>query len=135
MNPVFNLKKSISVLSAALLLSVTAASAAPIIEKIVTPADQLVAVKYVGATDANFVFRLTFENASAEKFWLIVKNDAGDVVFQQSFKDAHFAKTIQLPKLEGEMHPTFIIRTGAEQVERKFVINRTVSENVEVTKG
>jgi hypothetical protein len=31
------------------------------------------------------------------------------------------------------MHPTFVIRTATEQVERKFSVNRQVSENYVVT--
>jgi hypothetical protein len=139
MKPVFsklNLRKSASVLAAAFLLSLTAASvnAAPIIEKIISPVDQAVSVNYVGATENNIVFHLEFNNTAGEKFWLIIKNDAGDVVYQQAYKDAHFSKTIRLPKEEGEMHPTFVIRTANDQVERKFVVNRKVSEKVTVTK-
>jgi hypothetical protein len=139
MKPVFsklNLRKSASILAAAFLLSLSAASvnAAPIIEKIISPVDQAVSVNYVGATENNIVFHLEFNNTAGEKFWLIIKNDAGDVVYQQAYKDAHFSKTIRLPKEEGEMHPTFVIRTANDQVERKFVVNRKVSEKVTVTK-
>ncbi len=138
MKPVFskfNLKKSAPVLAAALLLSLGSASvhASPIIEKIVSPVDQEVSVNYVGVTENNFVFHLNFDNKSGEKFWLIVKNDAGEIVYQQAYKDAHFSKTIRLPKEEGEIHPTFVIRTANEQVERRFVVNRKISENVIVT--
>jgi hypothetical protein len=31
------------------------------------------------------------------------------------------------------MHPTFVIRTSTEQVERKFLVSRQVSENYVVT--
>ncbi len=138
MKPVFSkfsLKKSAPVLAAALLLSLGSASvhAAPIIEKIVNPVDQEVSVNYVGVTENNFVFHLNFDNKSGEKFWLIVKNDAGEIVYQQAYKDAHFSKSIRLPKEEGEIHPTFVIRTANEQVERRFVVNRKISENVIVT--
>jgi len=139
MKPVFsrlNFKKSVSVIASVLLLSLASASvnAAPIIEKIISPVDQAVSVNYVGATENNIVFHLEFNNTAGEKFWLIIKNDAGDVVYQQAYKDAHFSKTIRLPKEEGEMHPTFVIRTANDQVERKFVVNRKVSEKVTVTK-
>jgi hypothetical protein len=139
MKPVFsklNFRKSASVLAAALLLSLGSASAnaAPIIEKIISPVDQAVSVNYVGATENNIVFHLEFNNTAGEKFWLIIKNDAGDVVYQQANKDANFTKTIRLPKEEVEMHPTFVIRTANDQVERKFVVNRKVSEKVTVTK-
>jgi hypothetical protein len=129
----FNLGKSASVLAAALLLSLGSVHAAPIIEKIVNPVDQEVSVSYVGVTENNFVFHLNFDNKSGEKFWLIVKNDAGEVVYQQAYKDVHFSKTIRLPKEEGEIHPTFVIRTQNEQVERRFAVNRKISENVVVT--
>jgi len=96
MKPVFsklNFRKSASVLAAALLLSLGSASvnAAPIIERIISPVEQAVSVNYVGATENNLVFHLEFNNTSAEKFWLIIKNDAGVVVFQQAYKDAHFS--------------------------------------------
>ena len=129
----FNLRKSAPVLAAALLLSLGSVHAAPIIEKIVNPVDQEVSVSYVGVTENNFVFHLNFDNKSGEKFWLIVKNDAGEVVYQQAYKDVHFSKTIRLPKEEGEIHPTFVIRTQNEQVERMFAVNRKISENVVVT--
>jgi hypothetical protein len=139
MKPVFsnlNLRKSVSVLAAALLLSlgVYTASASPIIEKIISPVDQALTVNYVGATENNLVFHLDFDNKAGEKFWLIIKNDAGDVVFQQAYRDVHFSKTIRLPKEEGEIHPSFVIRTANDQVERKFSVNREYSENVVVTK-
>lgn len=137
MKPVFlKFRKSTSVLAAALLLSLGSATlnAAPIIEKIISPVDQAVSVNYIGATENNLVFHLEFNNTAAERFWLIIKNDAGDIVYQQAYKDAHFSKTIRLPKEEGEMHPTFVIRTANDQVERKFAVNRSVSEKVVVTK-
>ncbi len=129
----FNLRKSAPVLAAALLLSLGSVHAAPIIEKIVNPVDQEVSVSFVGVTENNFVFHLNFDNKIGEKFWLIVKNDAGEVVYQQAYKDVHFSKTIRLPKEEGEIHPTFVIRTQNEQVERRFAVNRKISENVVVT--
>jgi hypothetical protein len=139
MKPVFSastLRKSASAIVAGLLLSFGAASAnaAPIIEKIISPVDQAVSVNYIGSTENSLVFHLEFNNPSGERFWMIIKNDAGDVVFQQAYKDTHFSKTIRLPKEDGEMHPAFVIRTSNAQVERKFLVNRKISEKVEVTK-
>jgi hypothetical protein len=138
MKPVFanfNLKKSASVLAAAALLSFGTAKlqAAPIIEKIISPTEQQVSVKYLGLTDNNLIFHLEYENKSGEKFYLIVKNEAGDIVYQNAFSDVHFERNIRLPKQEDEMKPTFIIRTATEQVERKFSVNLHVSEDVVVT--
>lgn len=131
----FNLRKSASVLAAASLLTLGSAKlqAAPIIEKIISPSDKQVTVNFVGVTDNNLVFHLEFENKTGEKFYLIVKNDAGDIVYQNSYKDVHFAKNIRIPKEESVMQPTFVIRTSTEQVERKFSVNVKVSENFVVT--
>jgi hypothetical protein len=131
----FNLRKSASVLAAAALLTLGSAKlqAAPIIEKIISPSDKQVTVNFVGVTDNNLVFHLEFENKTGEKFYLIVKNDAGDIVYQNSYKDVHFAKNIRIPKEESVMQPTFVIRTSTEQVERKFSVNVKVSENFVVT--
>src|ERR1700682_296440 len=131
----FNLRKSASVLAAAALLTIGSAkaSATPIIEKIISPTDQQVNVTFVGTTDNSLVFHLDFENKSGEKFSLIIKNDAGDVVYQANYNDIHFAKNIRIQKEDTEMHPTFVIRTSTEQVERKFSVNRQVSENYVVT--
>jgi len=138
MKPVFanfNLRKSASVLAAAALLTLgtAKANANPIIEKIISPTDKEVNVTFVGATDNSLVFHLNFDNKSGEKFSLIIKNDAGEVVYQASYNDVHFEKNIRIQKEESEMHPTFVIRTSTEQVERKFSVNRQVSENFVVT--
>jgi hypothetical protein len=138
MKPVFanfNLKKSASVLAAAALLFLGTAKlqAAPIIEKIISPTDKEVTVKFVGVTDNSLIFHLEFENKTGEKFWLIIKNDAGEVVYQNAYNDIHFAKNIRIAKEDSEMNPTFVIRTANEQVERKFSVKTKVSENFVVT--
>ena len=138
MKPVFanfNLRKSASVLAAAALLTLGSAkaNANPIIEKIISPTDKEVNVTFVGATDNSLVFHLDFDNKSGEKFSLIIKNDAGEVVYQATYNDIHFEKNIRIIKEDSEMHPTFVIRTSTEQVERKFSVNRQVSENYVVT--
>jgi hypothetical protein len=138
MKPVFanfNLKKSASVLAAVVLLSLGTVTlqAAPIIEKIISPSDKQVTVSFVGVADNNLVFHLAFENKTGEKFYLIVKDDAGDIVYQKAYNDVHFEKNIRLPKQDSEMEPTFVIRTATEQVERKFLVTSKISENYVVT--
>jgi len=93
-----------------------------------------VSIQYVGSTESNVVFSVKFENPTAQKFWLIVKNDAGETVYRQQFSDAHFSKSIYLVKDETEIHPTFVIRKGNDEVSHSFSINRTLVENVVVTK-
>ena len=43
--------------------------------------DQL-SVQYTGSNDNSVMFRVKFQNATAQKFSLIIKNDVGDVVYQ-----------------------------------------------------
>jgi hypothetical protein len=96
--------------------------------------EQQVTVNYIGATENNLVFRVEFENPTAQKFLLIIKNDAGEVVYQKQFNDAHFAKSVYIPKEETDITPAFIIRNGNDEVVRQFSVNRTVVENTVVTK-
>jgi hypothetical protein len=93
-----------------------------------------VSVQYIGFNESSLIFRVQFENTDAKKFYLIIKNDAGDVVYESQFSDVHFSKAIHLPKVDGEIHPTFVIRTANSSVERSFSISRKYTENVEVTK-
>jgi hypothetical protein len=131
----FNLKKTASVFAAAALLSLGTAKlqAAPIIEKIISPTEKKVTVNFVGVSDNALVFHLEFDNKTGEKFWLIIKNDAGDIVYENTYTDLHFAKNIRITQEDSEMHPTFIIRTAKDEVERKFSVKSNISENFVVT--
>ena len=97
--------------------------------------DQL-SVQYTGSDDNSVMFRVKFQNTTAQKFSLIIKNDVGDVVYQDQFTTADFNKAVHILK-DGEFNKaTFIIRVGNQQIEQRFVINRNteVVENVVVTK-
>jgi hypothetical protein len=132
----FNLKKSTSVLAAALMLSLgsaTAVHAAPIIEKIISPTDKQLTVNFVGKSEDALVFHLEFENKTGEKFYLIIKNDADEIVYQSSFSGSNFERNIRIANTEFELHPTFIIRTSNEEVSRKFSVTTKTTENYVVT--
>ena len=97
--------------------------------------DEQVSVNYVGNDEHNVIFRVEFKNPTAEKFWLIIKNDAGDVVYRKQFSDVNFAKSVYFEKEEStDIHPTFIIRNADNEVVRQFAVNTTVVENTVVTK-
>ncbi|MBS1915422.1 MAG: hypothetical protein JST87_04040 [Bacteroidetes bacterium] len=106
-------------------------------EKFAAVNESQVDVKYVGSNTESFVFRVEFNNPSAQSFFLVVKNDEGDIIYSQKFNDAHFSKTIHLLKEENEttsIHPTFEITAGSQQVKRSFEISRKYTEDVLVTK-
>ena len=96
--------------------------------------DEQVTVQYIGSSNNQVAFHVAFENPTAEKFWLIIKNDAGDVVFRKQFSDVHFSKSVYVLKEEAEIRPTFIIRNSANEIVRQFAVTSTVTENTVVTK-
>jgi hypothetical protein len=121
--------------SAALFLSNPSIShASPVKDKTKQVTEAQVSVQYLGFNETSLIFRVQFENTDAKKFSLIIKNDVGDIVYEAQYSDVHFNKAIHLPKVDGEIHPTFVIRTGNSSVERSFTVSRKMTENVEVTK-
>jgi hypothetical protein len=96
--------------------------------------DAQVCVTYEGVSENSLVFRVNYENVSGEKFWLIIKDDNGDVVFQQQFSDAHFAKNVFFENTDTNISPTFVIRKGNNEVVRQFQVNQIITETT-VVKG
>lgn len=98
--------------------------------------EKQVSVKYEGNAANSVVFRVAFENPTAQKFTLIIKNDAGDVLYTGQFADANFNKAIHLLKEESEMNPVFVIRSGNQKVEQAFKVsvNTNLEDEVIVSK-
>jgi hypothetical protein len=98
--------------------------------------EKQVSVQYSGSEENSVVFRVAFENPNAQKFTLIIKNEAGDVLYNGQFNDAHFSKAVHLLKDQSEMNPVFIIRSGSQKVEQSFkvTVNADVESDVVVTK-
>ncbi|SIS58241.1 hypothetical protein SAMN05421788_10166 [Filimonas lacunae] len=105
-------------------------------EKEVLLTEKQVSIQYAGYNDNSVVFRVKFENPTAQKFSLIIKNEAGDVLFQGKYSDTAFNKAVHILKEEAEMNPTFIIRVGNQKVEQTFSVssNTDVVEDVVVTR-
>lgn len=105
-------------------------------KEVTVVSEKQVSVEYTGYNDNSVVFRVAFENPTAQKFSLIIKNEAGEVLYQGAFTDAHFSKAVHLLKDESEMNPTFIVRVGSQKIERSFKVNTnsSVEDEVVVTK-
>lgn len=114
------------------LFSVTANAANNTKEEAVAVLEKQVSVSYAGNEDNSVVFRVAFENPNAQKFTLIIKNEAGDVLYNGQFNDAHFSKAVHLLKDQAEMNPVFIIRSGNQKVEQAFKVS--VDSEVVVSK-
>jgi hypothetical protein len=92
-----------------------------------------VSVTYQGVSDNSLVFKVDYENLNGAKFWLIIKNDDGDIVYHQQFSDAHFSKTIFFQNTNTEINPTFVIRNGNNETVRQFQVNKIITETTVVT--
>lgn len=89
-------------------------------------------IQYVGTTENGIVFNVKYNNADAARFDLIIKNEYGDVVYQQSFNDKNFDKKVVLVKEPGDARLTFIIK-GADTYKQSFdisTVTRTVQDVV-----
>lgn len=98
--------------------------------------EKQVSVQYTGILDNSIVFRVTFENPTAQKFNLIIKNDAGEILYNGQFSDTNFSKAVHLLKEQNEMNPVFIIRSGSQKVEQAFKVSvdDSLEDEVVVTK-
>ncbi|HVS98810.1 MAG TPA: hypothetical protein VHE54_20115 [Puia sp.] len=97
--------------------------------------EEQVSIKYVGSENGQVVFHVEFENPTAEKFALIIRNDNGDVVYHQQFADAHFSRNVYIANVDTDIQPTFIIRgANNSEIVRQFRVSRTITENTVVTR-
>ena len=101
--------------------------------KTATATEAPVSVTYQGVSDNNLVFKVDYENVSGGKFWLIIKNDNGDIIYHQQFSDVHFSKTIFLQNTDTEINPTFVIRANNNDIVRQFQVNKIITETTVVT--
>lgn len=132
------------IIGAALLLSVSSATIPSVAhatayndkKETATLADKQVSVEYVSYANGTVIFRVNIDNPAGIQFRLVIKNDAGDVLYNGSYTDTHFEKAIHLIKEEEEISPVFIVRSGKQQIERSFRVTTAASgtEKVVVTK-
>ena len=85
--------------------------------------DAASAVQYVGTTERGIVFNVKYDNATANPFSLIIKNEFGDVVYQQQYSDKNFDKKVMLTKEPGDAHLTFIIKSASASIKQSFDIS------------
>jgi hypothetical protein len=102
--------------------------------KVRTSGEDQMSVKFMGTTDRDVTFKVDFENPTGEKFALIVKNDNGDIVFNQQYTDTHFSKTVIIENTESDIQPTFIIRANNQDIVRQFQVSTTLTSYITVTR-
>jgi len=88
------------------------------------PNDTQLSVTYTGSNSKTVAFHLTYENVKGENFSLVIKNEAGDVVYEDNFSDVHFDRNIFIDVTENRINPTFILRNGDQELVRSVSVNK-----------
>jgi hypothetical protein len=82
-----------------------------------------VAVRYLGAQDDMLVFNVSYDNPQGSKFTVAIKDQNGNPLYQDNFKDKLFYKQFRLPKADKD-RIVFVIRSGEEApVVKAFAVN------------
>ena len=91
-------------------------------------------VNYIAGKDGDVLFNVVYNNATGERFSVIVLDEFGNKLYQQSFSDTKFDRKFKLADPESANSLTFIIRNYGDNSEQRFRVdasNRFV-EDVEV---
>ncbi|WP_152267985.1 hypothetical protein [Agriterribacter humi] len=63
----------------------------------VDPLEKSADIKYLGSEDQALVFNVTYNNASASRFFVTIKDENGVTFFQAAYTDSKFNKKFILP--------------------------------------
>lgn len=87
-------------------------------------------VNYIGNVEDGYVFTVKFDNITGENFDLVIKDEAGEVLYSKEFAGKNFNKRFQLSK--AVLKANFIVRPehGAEQNFEVTVQSRTTEDVV-----
>src|SRR6202049_542382 len=96
---------------------------------IIHASDEQFTVKYIGTSDNNFVFHVQFENPANKRVSVLVKNEAGTILYSENFSGDHFSKNFALPAEDGDIRPTFVVREGKNEQERSFAVTKKITES------
>jgi hypothetical protein len=94
-------------------------------------------IKYIGFLEEKLLFNVNIENKEAERCWISIVDEHGEVFFKQEFKDAKYTKTFGISKEEIEgKNLVFVLVKGKSRHEHVFNVttNTRVVEDVVVAK-
>jgi hypothetical protein len=77
-------------------------------------------VKYIEGDNDVLLFNLKYNNNSGSDFKLMVLNESGDVLFQQSYSGKNFRKKIRLTRLTESDDVTFLIRSPRKNIQLSY---------------
>lgn len=89
--------------------------------KPVDPVESVASVKYIGKQDQTLFFNVKYNNTSASKFFVTIKDDDGVTLYQGAFTDNAFDKKFSLPKTDSRK-VVFIISDKKNNYSESFEI-------------
>ena len=91
-------------------------------------------VKYLAGKDGDVLFNVVYNNATGQRFSVIVLDEFGNKLYQNSFSDKQFDRKFKLADPESTNSLTFIIHNYGDNSEQRFQVDASnrVIEDVEV---
>ena len=91
-------------------------------------------VKYIAGKDGDALFNVVYNNVAGRRFSVIVLDEFGNKLYQNSFSDKQFDRKFKLADPESTNSLTFIIHNYGDNSEQRFQVDASnrVIEDVEV---
>lgn len=79
-------------------------------------------INHLSSDSKSLLFQVNVENASGEKFIIVVKDENGSVLYRGGFTDKDFSKKFRVPKGEtGKI--TFVVKSESTNKVESFEVN------------
>ena len=82
-------------------------------------------VKYIAGKDGDMLFNVVYNNATGQRFSLIVLDEFGNEIYQNSFSDKKFDRKFKLADPESTNKLTFVIRNYGDNSVQRFQVDAT----------
>lgn len=79
-------------------------------------------IDHLGISNGMLIFQVKVNNVDGKKFRVIVKDDDGTILFQDSYNDRNFAKKFVIPRPDSD-RLVFIVKSSEGDKSESFEIN------------
>lgn len=90
------------------------------------PVNKEAEITYRGSTDNKLMFNINYKNELAEKFFLTIKNELGEIIYSKQYESKPLNKTMSFSEFPENGKLTFVIATGKKEFSQTFSINSQV---------
>lgn len=87
------------------------------------PLDPSVAIRYVGSLNEQPVFQIDFENTEAETYYISIRDDEGNVLYNEKVKDAKYSKKFKIEHGSEYARLTFTLSNDRQRKVQVYQIN------------